>query len=661
MSIDKKEFVFKAIDKPTIGQIISICKELDIEKEFFGQNAVNSAIDEYRVIRNEKLGHGYVFPSELEEFLEILRKLYDKLINSLKHSIFSSECDLVKVLKFENNKFQGTAFKANGADFTPWICPKEVCDFEIGSLYISTGGKYFRISPFIEIDNPNQAYSYYCVEDRLIGKLRYNGVFETSVSKKIKEWEELCVLELENDGVRKRSINGTVMNVFQNNYTKYIDIGIKKKIRTFLSQKSSVCLTIWGHGGVGKTATVQSLCEDLSNESVKSFDYILFFSAKDIRYDYFTGEIKEIDEKIETLEAIIQQINLILSGESKNSKDEILDYQGRLLIVIDDFETISSDERDNISDFIKELNVNQHKVIITTRLFNLEISGEKITTNELTESETSKFLVKVIENELQELNTDLVRRELVKDENLKKVYQVTSGRPLFIFQFCITLAQQGTIQNALQFNISESDTAITFLYGRVYNSLRRIAKDIFVVISLLAKPNDLGGVIDKIRYILNLEHDEDAFTEGVSELIKFKIIKVDEENKFFEVYSKEVLQIMNNYFNQLGSQAKGIYTQRYQQVNRDRSLDTEQSLLLDANSSRLAKNEEEVIGKYRQILNRTSSPEKVKLEAILNLTAYLIDRGRRDMALRYFNEFNHMFSESALFAKMYSLLPYTFF
>lgn len=221
INIEKKEFVFKAIDKPTIGQIISICKELDIDKEVFNNDLINSAIDEYRVIRNEKLGHGYVFPSELPDFLETLRRLYEKFSKALNHVIFSNEVDLIKVLKFENGKYQGTSFKPNGADFTPWICPKEVGEFELGSLYISVSNKYFRISPFIELDNPNQAYSYYCVEDRLLGKLRYNGLFDMSVAKKIKEWEELCVLELENDGIRRRSLNGTVLNVFQNNYTKY--------------------------------------------------------------------------------------------------------------------------------------------------------------------------------------------------------------------------------------------------------------------------------------------------------------------------------------------------------------------------------------------------------------------------------------------------------
>ena len=126
VNIEKKEFIFKSIDKPTIGQIISICKELDVDKEFFNNNIVNSAIDEYRVIRNEKLGHGYVFPSELDNFLEILRKLYEKLNKQGSHTIFSNEINLVKVIKFENGRYQGTLFKADGADFAPWICPKEV-------------------------------------------------------------------------------------------------------------------------------------------------------------------------------------------------------------------------------------------------------------------------------------------------------------------------------------------------------------------------------------------------------------------------------------------------------------------------------------------------------------------------------------------------------
>lgn len=659
VDIQEKDYIYKNIVKPTIGQVINICKKLDVDNEFFKSNAVNSAIDNYRIIRNEKLGHGYLFSKDIPEFLADLKGLYEKLLRAIKHPIFDKDVDFIKVNKIENNTYKGISYKSNGANFTHWTIPIQAKEFQVGSLYLCyENNSYFRLSPFIELDNANQAYTFYSVEDRLLGKLRYNGIFETSENKKFKEWEELCVLDLENDGTRRRSVNGTVLNVFDNNYTKYIDISIiKNSIKDFLQAKSSVCLTVWGHGGVGKTATVQSVCEDLSFHDKKQFDYIIFLSAKDIRYDYYIGEIKEedVNGRIENFEAIIQNINFILTGHHNSDAESILNYQGQMLIVIDDFETFEQDDREKISDFINKLDIRHHKVIITTRLFNLDVVGLKVTTNELNEKDTIKFLLKVIENELPELNINLIKNAVNQIDNSSKIYHITSGRPLFIFQFAFTIGTQGSIENALKFDISNTEKAIKFLYGRVYNSLSKTAKDIFVVISLLVTQSSLSNVIDKIKYILGLENREDEFYSAIIELRTLKIITIDEEKKFFEIYSKEILQIMSDFFESRERNFKGSCIARFNQVNKDKELDAEQSLLRNANESRLSKSKEEVIKNYREIILRNTSPDDVKLNAILNLSAYLVGRSEHRLAIQQFEEFYHRFNNNGLFAKMYAV------
>lgn len=646
LDYEDKEFVFQIIIKPTIGSIVSICRKLDIDKEIFKNSKLGQALDKYPSVRNELLGHGFVYEDAPEKLLSALQELYDYVLAS-DLPILKGNVDLVHVATLENSTFKGILYKNDGADYMPWSCPKSVATFEISNLYASTGlNTYYRLSPFIEISSyGRELYFFNSIDEKLLGKVKYNRLLDTGVL--FKEWEELCELEVINDGIKVKSHNCTIRNIYENNYTKYIDIGIKGKLKTFLTKNNaSVCATVWGHGGVGKTATIQSLCEDLANDERKVFDYIIFLSAKDRRYDYYTGKIEEINDRIATFPDLIKGINKILFNIDSEDPKQIIEINGKkIFLVIDDFETFPKEEKDKIEDFISELNTNHHKVIITTRAANINI-GQEFQTNELTEQETIKFLLEVINNEALG-NEEVVKRQLDNLEKGHKIFEITSGRPLFIFQFAFVLGQRG-LEDALNFNIKVGETAINFLFGRIYEYLSPQAKDLFVVLSLLVTQDDLSNVIEKAQYILNLEHENDNFNSAVNELIKLKILKLDDERKFFEIYSKEIFQIMTDYFEKRSSAFKGNCVSRRNQVNRDKTLDVEHSLLLSANANRLAKNEIEAIESFKQIINRTTSPVEIKLEAILNLSSYLvIDRGKKEIALKYLDDYSYHFNKNA--------------
>ncbi|NMC98130.1 MAG: hypothetical protein GYA62_00215 [Bacteroidales bacterium] len=642
LDFEDKEFVFQSVIKPTIGSIVAICRKLDTEKEIFKRSKLSQALDKYPSIRNELLGHGFVYEDAPEKLLSVLQELYNSVLDA-DLPILKDSIDLVYVTNIENTNYKGILYKSDGASYAPWSYPKTIGSFEVGSLYASTGlNSYFRLSPFIEITSyGKELYFFNSIDEKLLGKVKYNRLLETGVF--FKEWEEFCELDITNDGIKVKSHNGTIRNIYENNYKKYIDIGIKGKLKNFLTRNNaSVCATVWGHGGVGKTATIQSLCEDLANDELKVFDYIIFLSAKDRRYDYYTGKIEEINDRIATFSDFIKGINKVLFNIESDNPKEIIELTGKkIFIVVDDFETFPREEKEKFDDFISKLNINQHKVIITTRAANINI-GQEFQTNELTENETIKFLLEVIKNE--ELgNEEVIKRQLESSEKSHKVYEITSGRPLFIFQFAFVLGQRG-LEDALNFNIKEGDAAINFLFGRIYDYLSPKAKDLFVILSLLVTQDDLSNVIEKAQYILNLEHETDTFNSAVNELVKLKILKIDDERKFFEIYSREIFQIMSDYYEKRSINQRKIWEQRRNQVNKDRSLDVERSLLLSANASRLAKNEIEVVDNYKQILNRTTCPIEIKLHAILNLSAYLVDRGKKDIALKYLDDYSFHFS-----------------
>lgn len=649
---DSKEYVFQGIIKPTIGHIINLCRALDVDKEVFCNKRINETFEKYPNLRNEKIGHGFIWGDETYDLINTLNELYSSIVTA-KSKIFAKDIDFVYVNSITNNTYKGIIYKSNGNEYAPWFCPKDVYDFEINNFYgCCDVSDYFKLSPFLEIIDENDIWIFQSIEEKLLGKVRYNNIFSRS-GVKFREWDEFCQLSVENDGIRRRCPNGSIINIFDNNYRKYIDVGIKQKIKKFLIEnRASVCATVWGHGGVGKTATIQSVCDDFSNDTKKIFDYIIFLTAKDRYYNYYTGAIQQLTDRVDSLEGIIANINKVIIGQESIDQNHIIDYQGKIFIVIDDFETFPLEERNKIDDFIKKLDINHHKIVVTTRIN--YILGEEIQTNELSETETYKFLKQVIENEIPEININFIENELKANDYITQIYKITSGRPLFIFQYAFVLSTKGSVTESLKYNIKESQSAVNFLYGRLYEGLSKSAKDVFVVISILVNSDDLSNVLEKIKYILNLEHDSDTFNFAVRELVKLKIIKVDDDNKFFEVYSKEILQIMSDYFRNKDDIFKKICIQRFNQVNKDKSLDNEHSLLINANSSRLAKNEEEVINNYRQILNRTNSKDEIKLQAILNLAAYLVDRGKKEIALRQLDEYSYIFQSNGIFIKMYT-------
>jgi hypothetical protein len=644
---DTKESILPDIFQPSIGNIIDMSRKLDLDMEIFNNRKLKESLNYYPQFRNNFIGHGFIYEDNIIDVNSNLKTMYDKIINS-GNDFINKNISLVLITDLYNNIYRGTRYEYNGNGYSAVNIPKNIQDMEVGCLYGSNNiNSYFKLSPFIELVSENEYYIFSRMQERLTGKFKYIRL--TYSGYIFREWDFLTLLSKHEDSNKKRCGNGTIINIFEKNYNKYIDIGVKEKIIRFLkTDRSSVCATIWGHGGVGKTATVQSACEDLTIGS-KHFDYIVFLSAKDRRYNVLTGTLEEIKDRVSHFNEIILKLNYLLFNENNDDIKNIIKFPGKMLLIIDDFETFDEEDKNMIREFILKLDINIHKVLITTRA-NL-IIGQEIQTNELNEDETERFLLEVIKIEVPNFY-ESIKNKLLNSDLLHKVYEITSGRPIFIFQLAFIIGQLGNLENALKIEIRDTQSAKSFLYGRIYdNYLSRVGRNLFVAMSLLCKRDDLTSLVDRVKYILNMEDEENEFNSALNELVKLKIIKVDSDNRFFEIYSPEILQIMHDYFQRTYENFKEMCYKRLSQVNRDKSLDIDQTLLLNANQSRLTKNEAAVISSYRQILNRVNTNDNIKMQAALNLAAYLIDIGKRIDALELLSNYLITFSNSPLFIK----------
>lgn len=647
-----KEQVLNTILRPSVGNIIEAIRIVDIENEFYGNKKtkkLSELLNDYPQIRNELIGHGYSFEDNIDNYIDIFDKLFSAFDDN--DTIVSKDFDIIKVDAMINNTFTGISFKSDG-NYIAWQCPKQIFDFKLDHIYIyeKSINQYFSISPYVYLEDENSIYLFRSVEERLTGRAKYNKLISTG--SKVFESTEFQSITITNDGIKIKHPNGTIINVFEKNYSKYIDVGIVPDVIKFLTKnKSSVYATLWGHGGVGKTASIQHICDYLCQQQSRAFDYIIFLSAKDRYYNYYKGEINPIDDKITSLNEICLYINKVLFGKESFDKNDILIYEGSLLIIIDDFETFSTEEKKLISDFINELNINHHKVILTTRSAML-ISGVEIQSNELTIEKTADFLRNALLNEFPTYNISLIENDLSSNDFKQKLHRITSGRPLFILQFATLLVQNGGVKDIINFDIKSTPNARNFLYDRIVDYLSLDAKNMFLAIGLLADNNDHSGLLDNLRYILNLEDKEERFQSSLNELIKLKIINIEE--RFFKVYSPEVHDLMKEYYQKKSTDFDGNITSRFNSIAERKDLDTELALLEAADASRLMSNNVEVENKYRFIINRKKTSKETKLKAILNFASYLSLNGQNDKTVKLFDDYYPIFRNNYAFINNYS-------
>jgi len=650
---DKKEIVFNSILQPSIGSLVSIIRHLDIHNEIFKNKnlkQVVKSINSYPSSRNNLIGHGYSFEDNTTEHINILEDYIANLENNENHLLFA-DLDFIKVIKKEENIYTGINYKSDGNNYMIWNCPSEIMDFEIDSIYIKTSNnQYFRISPFIEIEDENSFFTFCAIDEKLTGRVKYNQLLKTN--RKTIEFEELAMFSIIDDVLKKKTSNGTIINKTEKDFQKYIDVGISKKIIEFLSKnKSSVFATLWGHGGIGKTAAVQNVCDILSNQESKKFDYIVFTSAKDRYYNFYKGIVQEILTDINSLDEILKLTNNILFNTITNDTENILNYQGKLLLIIDDFETFNSEEKTKITDFIKRLNINNHKVIITTRSATL-ITGEEIQCNELDSENTIEFLIEAYKSKFPNRNISNEVKLFQKHKN--KIHEITSGRPLFILQFAILLAQKASIKETLEIDIKSSKNATMFLYDRILEYLSPGAKNMFLAINLLVDSNDLTGTIQNLKFILGKEDNEETFDITLNELIKLKIIElIDKE--IFKVYSHEILNLMRHYYDNKSKDFDPAITNRFTHISSGKKMDTDLALLKVADSSRFTLTESSVENQYRRIIKRETAKVDIRVKALLNYSEYLANH-KNDIlkTLKQFEDYKHWFSDNSEFILMYS-------
>lgn len=631
----------------TIGRIIGSIKQFDKDRELISSNHVEEILVKYKDYRDSYIGHGYTFGDRAEADEAILTNFFTDL--TAKIPLLNRKMDIVVVSNVTGSNIQnavcsGMVYKYDEkGEPEPWNCPAGLLDLpsEFPHVYYRIGDNdYIRVSPFILVEGIDvKVFVFNAIEQKLTGKTIYTQLF-------VSDKQTYTIPEFINTSITseysRKSANSTLMNHFSENYHRYIEVGLTKTMRNFACDDSAyVSAVLWGNGGVGKTACAQKVCQDLFNDSRQSFEYIVFVTAKDRKFNEITGQIENLDNN-QNYYGIINAIYSTKYGKTLECPegspefvavvDSIKQMKGypnkklrALLLVIDDFETFPDSEKTKISEFVGDLDVMAHKVIITTRNSQLA-HGKRIPANELDQNNTIDFLREKIKDSYPR-SKEAFERLVSSADVRRKIHEATGGVPIFILQW-LHLFVQNPSGDGLYSQLGTREAAREFLSGRVYQSLRENAKKLYAVLSVISA-TDQTFQIDRLRYVCENSMSSDGFDDAIQELEQLCIIEpyqIDAQNKsmsLYRVYAKSFLDDMGLKFKGLDDSTRNQIIGRLRSAGGSAAKHSVfDSLLIEARQSRGMNNENLTVSKYRHIIKLSECPYALRRQALIELLGY---------------------------------------
>ena len=323
-----------------------------------------------------------------------------------------------------------------------------------------------------------------------------------------------------------------------------VDSLIKSLDEKLINPDANWIISIFGEGGIGKTALAFELVKRCQNQ--KKFTRIAWASAKQ-KYMTPGGDLGQQRGRVvfwnDLLEEIAEQIKLDLGPLAMQRQKEFarrihqLPTNEKCLIIIDNLEDLS-DAQEVVRYIEQERLINPHKYIITTRK---SISGQSI---------------QVIEQSLKDLDEHDARlyiRHLGKDDpnisratnpDLDAILSVTEGNPflikLAVRRFVITRQPIERVVGELKSKKKDLGEKIEqYLYSQSFTELEHTVGNenaMNLMNAFCAKPQGESFSYDELYQFSNIS-DGDLFERARQMGISLALIRALDQNKRFAVHS----------------------------------------------------------------------------------------------------------------------------
>jgi len=661
-------------DKMTLGSIIGFIKRFDRNKEVLNSDTQN-LLTEYNQYRIENSGHGNVYNSKKAE--DELNRFFHQLCERVE--LLQKETDIIVVTDKTGETLEGYCVSSDSQFPELWNCHESAIDDCVPPcvFYRIKGlSNYYQLSPFIHINRDLGTnldfYMFFSSKDMPIGKAKYTALFMDGKKEfDSPQLEEMIIV----DNYRKISGSGVYMNLFDTNYKKFVDVGVRKTVDNFVrNNKAHVTAVLSGNGGVGKTACAQKVCMDLFSEKSCPYKFIVFASAKDRRFDERIGKIEEIKSRVNNYYDVIVTIYRTLNDKDPDFTDEGAESftafvdsfcEGKsgekILLVVDDFETFDDEEKEKIAAFLGNLDINKHKVIVTTRNRAL-VDGFKIQTDSFDEDGTISFIRAKMEElypqQVQYFN-ELVGNEENKEnkehkehkENRKRIHIVTDGVPIFMIQWIHLFAQKhdGLLSED---TLNSREEARNFLVGRVYKYFKNNARILYAALSRLADKGKLFNK-DTLKSICEKSIEFNTFEDSFDELVRMNVVEPYASQNTFRVYNESFMDDMVNRFSSLHESTRSSINNKLNQNFGGRVISSPyDSLLAEAKTAYIRGSINTAESTYRQVINNPDFPNEKRTEALTQLIVMFTTNERYNDAIYTFNEYKE-FSDNPKVVERY--------
>lgn len=339
------------------------------------------------------------------------------------------------------------------------------------------------------------------IEEKYFWYIPKNEIFE-NCSK--------LLMEIDNKEKVKNNING-VAKKHKNLIERDKEL---KKLKELLIGEGKIkrtagSIVLHGSGGVGKTALALEFCYDIIlqslDEPAKTFyDFILWVSSKEeeLSFDHIIGSlhINKLLPQFNSLEELISSLGSLFDKNFTNIEEciEFLeDKKG--IIILDNYETIQTNEKIKINDFIK-MCPRQIQFIITSRTIE-EIAEASIPLVGFEFENGKIFIKKYCEDNFYNAEfEDRLIREFIKE---------TCGNPLIIVlslgRIIEGLIEMDEIIGYLRnYSTTEVETLADFMYknmleeiiGSVREEKNCDVENILNIMLLYEEPIDLYSLRD---------------------------------------------------------------------------------------------------------------------------------------------------------------------
>ena len=328
-------------------------------------------------------------------------------------------------------------------------------------------------------------------------------------------------------------------------------------VLTFCGDRVKQTAFVTGNGGMGKTALILSILNELfQRPSAFGFTNLIFFSAKKKYYSLDRdslsyqqndnaadiGSYADFTEKLSNLldvgtdggdvDLLIERINA--EAEKKQSAK-------RFLLVVDDLDSMNIADQQKIADFLYRLNASCCKSIVTTR--NIQESNPvSFQLKELSEQGVEDFTLWYIR---QIMGYDPPSRWSRKDDAVKTAKQLGEGSPLQI-QILLALVSLGNL-TAFDADATAQERAM-YLYNTVMNLLNDEEKIVFeicrmLVISLPKDEQERELMRSIPKYLAaGCKISADSFAQCFDRLVKLKLFVVSQNGDQFRPTSVRILR-----------------------------------------------------------------------------------------------------------------------